>query len=170
MCCTTRSGWTDTSNGCDGSFGGSWNHACALKLGNISSSLNCINKSFNIYYIIYLDCSTAYFILQASHLLKKEKPAKRGGGYRLALWPTVKPVKDICKTITHPTNLLRKRMYTICQKDVMCMICHGIQMEGTMKDISIPTTLVAAIVILQYFVLHPKVKNHKLLLTARWIL
>merc|ERR1712141_237250 len=30
MCCTTKSGWTDTSNGCDGTFGGSNFHACAL--------------------------------------------------------------------------------------------------------------------------------------------
>ena len=44
MCCTTKSGWTDTSNGCDGTFGGSNFHACALKPGNISSSLNSMNS------------------------------------------------------------------------------------------------------------------------------
>merc|ERR1711997_1153351 len=31
MCCTTKSGWTDTRNGCDGTFGGSKFHTCALK-------------------------------------------------------------------------------------------------------------------------------------------
>ena len=50
MCCTTKSGWTDTSNGCDGTFGGSKFHTCALKTGNISSSLNSIN-SLRLFYI-----------------------------------------------------------------------------------------------------------------------
>ena len=31
MCCTTKSGWTDMSNGCDGTFGGPTFHACSLK-------------------------------------------------------------------------------------------------------------------------------------------
>ena len=50
MCCTTKSGWTDTSNECDGTFGGSNYHECALKPGNISSSLNCIDllQVFNL--------------------------------------------------------------------------------------------------------------------------
>jgi len=30
-CCTKKSGWTDTSNGCDGTFGGVRMHECALK-------------------------------------------------------------------------------------------------------------------------------------------
>ena len=30
-CCTQKSGWTDTSNGCDGTFGGVSKHECALK-------------------------------------------------------------------------------------------------------------------------------------------
>ncbi len=31
MCCTQKPGWTDTSNGCDGTFGGLTRHECALK-------------------------------------------------------------------------------------------------------------------------------------------
>merc|ERR1711936_325906 len=31
MCCTMKPGWTDTSNGCDGTFGGATSHECALK-------------------------------------------------------------------------------------------------------------------------------------------
>jgi len=31
MCCTQKSGWTDTSNGCDGTFGGWERHECTLK-------------------------------------------------------------------------------------------------------------------------------------------
>ena len=31
MCCTVKTGWTDTSNGCDGSFGGQTGHECVLK-------------------------------------------------------------------------------------------------------------------------------------------
>ena len=31
MCCTHKSGWTDTSNGCDGSFGGTTTHLCSIK-------------------------------------------------------------------------------------------------------------------------------------------
>ena len=30
-CCTKKSGFTDTSNGCDGTFGGLSMHECALK-------------------------------------------------------------------------------------------------------------------------------------------
>ena len=33
FCCTKKNGWTDTSNGCDGSFGGEKGHECALKPG-----------------------------------------------------------------------------------------------------------------------------------------
>ena len=33
MCCTKKPGWTDTSNGCDGTFGGETEHECALKPG-----------------------------------------------------------------------------------------------------------------------------------------
>ena len=28
MCCTRKVGWTDTSNGCDGTFGGLTTHEC----------------------------------------------------------------------------------------------------------------------------------------------
>merc|ERR1712228_281993 len=38
MCCTTKSGWTDTSNGCDGTFGGSKFHTCALKPDNSTTT------------------------------------------------------------------------------------------------------------------------------------
>ena len=31
FCCTKKNGWNDTSNGCDGSFGGETKHECALK-------------------------------------------------------------------------------------------------------------------------------------------
>ena len=31
MCCTRKPGWTDTSNGCDGTFGGQTKHECSLK-------------------------------------------------------------------------------------------------------------------------------------------
>ena len=33
MCCTKKPGWTDTSNGCDGTFGGETEHECVLKPG-----------------------------------------------------------------------------------------------------------------------------------------
>ena len=33
FCCTKKNGWTDTSNGCDGSFGGETRHECALNPG-----------------------------------------------------------------------------------------------------------------------------------------
>ena len=55
MCCTTKSGWTDTSNGCDGTFGGSKFHTCALKPGNISSSLNSTNSLHLFMPAIYHD-------------------------------------------------------------------------------------------------------------------
>jgi len=32
FCCTKKDNWTDTSFGCDGSFGGETRHECALKL------------------------------------------------------------------------------------------------------------------------------------------
>ena len=51
MCC--RAGWADTSNGCDGTFGGSGYHACVLKPGKIFPSLNGIN-SLNYMYDIHL--------------------------------------------------------------------------------------------------------------------
>merc|ERR1711997_605522 len=38
MCCTTWAGWTDTSNGCDGTFGGSKFHTCALKTDNSTTT------------------------------------------------------------------------------------------------------------------------------------
>ena len=31
LCCTHKSGWTDTSNGCDGSFGGTTTHLCSVR-------------------------------------------------------------------------------------------------------------------------------------------
>ena len=37
MCCTMRSGWKQ-SNGCDGTFGGSTPHVCALKPSKIHPS------------------------------------------------------------------------------------------------------------------------------------
>ena len=33
FCCTKKTDWTDTSNGCDGSFGGETRHECALPSG-----------------------------------------------------------------------------------------------------------------------------------------
>ena len=64
MCCTTKSGWTDTSNECDGTFGGSNYHECALKPGNIYSSLNCVNslQFIFIYLIIYTDLFPLYSV------------------------------------------------------------------------------------------------------------
>ena len=39
MCCTMKPEWTDTSNGCDGTFGGATSHECALPTpGNLFSS------------------------------------------------------------------------------------------------------------------------------------
>ena len=31
FCCTKKNGWNDTSNGCDGTFGGETQHECVLK-------------------------------------------------------------------------------------------------------------------------------------------
>ena len=31
VCCTQKSDWSDTSNGCDGTFGGLTHHECILK-------------------------------------------------------------------------------------------------------------------------------------------
>ena len=31
MCCTMEPGWTDMSNGCDGTFGGAARHECVSK-------------------------------------------------------------------------------------------------------------------------------------------
>ena len=31
-CCTQKSGWTDISNGCDGTFGGLTRHECSMKI------------------------------------------------------------------------------------------------------------------------------------------
>ena len=53
MCCTTKSEWTDTTNGCDGTFGGSAFHACTLKPGTIPPSLIFIS-SLHIYQHIHL--------------------------------------------------------------------------------------------------------------------
>ena len=41
MCCTHKSGWTDTSNGCDGSFGGTTTHLCSVKktVGMVSTDI-----------------------------------------------------------------------------------------------------------------------------------
>ena len=33
MCCTMKDGWTDTSNGCDGTFGGYERHECSARPG-----------------------------------------------------------------------------------------------------------------------------------------
>ena len=47
MCCTIKHGWTDTSNGCDGSFGGATRHECAIKSGKFILSnpfLACTKK------------------------------------------------------------------------------------------------------------------------------
>ena len=38
MCCTSKLGWTDRSNGCDGTFGGNAYHACAKKPGKLVTS------------------------------------------------------------------------------------------------------------------------------------
>ena len=51
MCCTMKPGWTDTSNGCDGTFGGATSHECALKPkpGNIFTLIVAhINSDINI--------------------------------------------------------------------------------------------------------------------------
>ena len=55
---------------------------------------------------------------------------------------------------------------TISQKDVL-----SIRIMALRKDILIPVTLITLIVILEHFALNLKVKkNHKVLLTARWII
>ena len=41
MCCTQKVGWTDTTNGCDGTFGGLKEHECVL------------NPSKTLYYTIF---------------------------------------------------------------------------------------------------------------------
>ena len=46
-CCTTKINWNDTSNGCDGTFGGARKHECTLKPG----------KSFKIDQVIKYDCN-----------------------------------------------------------------------------------------------------------------
>jgi len=35
LCCTKKSSWHDTSNGCDGTFGGLTMHECSLKTSKI---------------------------------------------------------------------------------------------------------------------------------------
>lgn len=35
MCCTKKPGWLDTSNGCDGTFGGESKHECVQRAGKI---------------------------------------------------------------------------------------------------------------------------------------
>ena len=50
MCCTMKPEWTDTSNGCDGTFGGATSHECALPTpGNLfSSDVYIIHKKIRI--------------------------------------------------------------------------------------------------------------------------
>ena len=51
MCCTMKPEWTDTSNGCDGTFGGATSHECALPTpGNLfSSDVYIIHKNKKYY-------------------------------------------------------------------------------------------------------------------------
>ena len=70
MCCTMKPEWTDTSNGCDGTFGGATSHECALPTpGNLFSSdvyiihkkLLSIAKSYfssNIYHYCFSVATT----------------------------------------------------------------------------------------------------------------
>ena len=39
MCCTMKTGWSDTSNGCDGTFGGETKHECYLRPGTFLTKL-----------------------------------------------------------------------------------------------------------------------------------
>ena len=44
MCCTMKPGWTDISNGCDGTFGGATRHECVSK----PTSGNAFSREFYI--------------------------------------------------------------------------------------------------------------------------
>ena len=48
-CCTMKPGWTNTSNGCDGTFGGVSKHECVLKPGRVLFLL----KYFIVCYFVY---------------------------------------------------------------------------------------------------------------------
>ena len=56
MCCTMKPEWTDTSNGCDGTFGGATSHECALPTpGNLfSSDVYIIHKNYPLRNLIFL--------------------------------------------------------------------------------------------------------------------
>ena len=55
MCCTVKTGWTDTSNGCDGSFGGQTGHECVLKPTSKNDTMKVIaltsNNKCNVLYL-----------------------------------------------------------------------------------------------------------------------
>ena len=53
MCCTKKPGWTDTSNGCDGTFGGLTGHKCFLK-----GKTRQTPKYFEVLNTFFLDFST----------------------------------------------------------------------------------------------------------------
>ena len=55
MCCTIMPGWTDMSNGCDGTFGGATRHECVSKPtpGNIFPGSFILSiKEYNTFHII----------------------------------------------------------------------------------------------------------------------
>ena len=43
FCCTKKNSWNDTSNGCDGTFGGASRHECVLKPIGIAMIAGCIS-------------------------------------------------------------------------------------------------------------------------------
>ena len=55
ICCTVKTGWTDTSNGCDGSVGGQNGHQCVPKpAGKINiSRVNVLANNVYIWAHIY---------------------------------------------------------------------------------------------------------------------
>ena len=53
-CCTQQNDWNDTSNGCDGTFGGVSMHECALKPSNLLVKIKVFStssKSFEIFHV-----------------------------------------------------------------------------------------------------------------------
>ena len=50
-CCTMKSNWNDTSNGCDGTFGGASRHECVLMPGKSFLIGHVIQYNFSISYI-----------------------------------------------------------------------------------------------------------------------
>merc|ERR1712038_485217 len=58
-CCTKKSGWDDTSNGCDGTFGGAERHECVLKQGDHLVILGGLDANYHkISDVEFLDMQT----------------------------------------------------------------------------------------------------------------